>query len=120
MKRKPRLFHARLICAVALGIGSPFSVAAAAEHSGDTAEASRPSAQLGVKAGADYQGLAVMPTAGAGPNTPSELTGKLDCYWDKTLWIAKGRQDNYTGLLNLPPGPTKVFIFIDEHEQSID
>ena len=56
----------------------------------------------------------------AGPNTPSELTGKLGWYWDKTLWLAKGRQDNYTGLLNLPPGPTKAFIFIDEHEQSID
>jgi prepilin-type N-terminal cleavage/methylation domain-containing protein/prepilin-type processing-associated H-X9-DG protein len=56
----------------------------------------------------------------AGPNTPSELTGKLNWYWDKSLWIAKGRQDNYTGLLNLLPGPTKAFIFIDEHEYSID
>jgi len=56
----------------------------------------------------------------AGPNTPSELAGKLGWDWDKTLWLAKGRQDNYTGLLNLPPGPTKAFIFIDEHEQSID
>jgi len=55
-----------------------------------------------------------------GQNTPSELSGKLDWYWDRTLWEEKGRQDNYTGLLNSVPGPSKTFILIDEHEQSID
>src|SRR6266481_6544591 len=64
---KPKLEQARMLCAVALGIGSSFSLAAAAEHSADTApaKASIPWSQIGAKAGADYQGdgLAVIPTA---------------------------------------------------------
>jgi len=65
MKTRLKRFQAWLVCAVALGIGSPFSPAAAAEHSADTAETSIPWSQIGAKAGAEYQGngLAVMPTA---------------------------------------------------------
>jgi len=54
----------------------------------------------------------------AGPNTPSELTGKLGWDWDKTIW--KIAQDTYSGIGSSAPGPSKTFIFIDEHEQSID
>src|SRR5213592_387383 len=70
MKTKLRLFQARLFCAVALGIGSSFSLAAAAADSADAAPAKTsqaiPWSQLGAKAGADYQGdgLAVGPTDG--------------------------------------------------------
>src|SRR5216683_2102419 len=67
MKTKSKLFRARLSCAVALGIGSSFSLSATAADSADTAPAktSIPWSQLGAKAGADYQGdgLAVSPTA---------------------------------------------------------
>ena len=65
MKTKLKRFQARLFCAVALGIGSSFSLAAAAADSADTAETSIPWSLLGAKAGADYQGdgLAVIPTA---------------------------------------------------------
>ena len=67
MKTTFQLRQARLFCAVALGIGSAFSLAAGAAHSADTAPAktSIPWSQLGAKAGADYQGdgLAVSPTA---------------------------------------------------------
>ena len=65
MKPKLNRFQARLVCAVALGMGSSFSLAAAAADSADTAETSIPWSQLGAKAGADYQGdgLAVIPTA---------------------------------------------------------
>src|SRR5437667_4530755 len=64
-----QLFQGRLFCAVALGIGSSFSLIAAPEASGDTAPAKTsqaiPWSQIGAKAGADYQGdrLAVIPTA---------------------------------------------------------
>src|SRR5437870_6278264 len=63
-----RLFQARLICAVALGIGSSFGLTAAAADSADPAPARTsqaiPWSQIGAKAGADYQGdgLAVSPT----------------------------------------------------------
>src|SRR5438093_1104077 len=64
-----RLFQARLLCATALGIGSSFSLAAAAEAAADTVPAKTsatiPWSQISAKAGADYQGdgLGVMPTA---------------------------------------------------------
>src|SRR5438552_7052927 len=67
MKTKSKLFRARLFCAVALGIGSSFSLSATAADSAATAPAktSIPWSQLGAKAGADYKGdgLAVIPTA---------------------------------------------------------
>src|SRR5262245_3214395 len=81
MKPKLNLSSARLFCAVALGIGSSFSLAAEAERghscpqqlpnagpvSNTTAPAktSIPWSQLGTKAGVDYQGdgLAVSRTA---------------------------------------------------------
>ena len=67
MKTKSKLFRARLFCAVALGIGSSFSLSATAADSADTAPAktSIPWSQIGAKAGADYQGdgLAVIATA---------------------------------------------------------
>ncbi len=59
-----------MFCAVALGIGSSFSLAAAAEDWADTAPTKTsqaiPWSQIGAKAGADYQGngLAVSPAAG--------------------------------------------------------
>src|SRR2546426_11258297 len=58
MKPKFKLFHARLFCAVTLGIGSPFGLSAAAKDSADTAPAktSIPWSQIGAKAGADYKG----------------------------------------------------------------
>src|SRR6266496_937560 len=80
MKTKLKLVQARMfrmVCAVALGMGSSFSLAAAAADSADTAETSIPwpacrggagRSQIGAKAGAEYQGdgLAVIPTtAGA-------------------------------------------------------
>ncbi len=56
-----------MFCAVALGIGWSFSLAAAAADSADPtpAKTSIPWSQLGAKAGADYQGdgLAVIATA---------------------------------------------------------
>jgi len=62
-----KLFPARLFCAVALGIGSSFGLAAAAGDSADPAPAKTaiPWLQVGAKAEADYQGggLAVSPTA---------------------------------------------------------
>src|SRR6266702_3762561 len=67
---KPKLFQIRMFCAVALGIGSSFSLAAAAEDWADTAPTKTsqaiPWSQIGAKAGADYQGngLAVSPAAG--------------------------------------------------------
>src|SRR5207253_10819253 len=67
MKIKSKLFRPRLFCAVALGIGSSFSLSAMAADSADTAPAktSIPWSQIGAKAGADYKGdgLAVMATA---------------------------------------------------------
>ena len=68
MKTKSKLFQARMFCAVALGIGSSFSLSATAADSADTAPAktSIPWSQNGAKAGADYKGdgLAVIATAG--------------------------------------------------------
>ena len=70
MKTKLRLFQARLFCAAALGIGSSFSLTAAAADSADPAPAKTsqaiPWSQLGAKGGADYQGdgLAVIPPSG--------------------------------------------------------
>ena len=67
MKTKLYLLQTRIFCAVALGMGSSFDLAAATENSADTAPATTaiPWSQLGAKAGADYQGdaLAVIPTA---------------------------------------------------------
>ena len=54
----------------------------------------------------------------AGPNTPCELSGKLDWYWDKNVWNIN--QATYSGVVSSAPGPSKTFIFIDEDEQSID
>src|SRR6266853_4864151 len=86
MKTKLKLFQTRMFCAVALGIGSSFSLAVATgrevpseergalERQGiepslhsPRSDAPRPAwSQIGAKAGADYQGdgLAVSPTAG--------------------------------------------------------
>src|SRR5216683_8346501 len=70
MKTKLKLFQARMFCAVALGIGSSFSLAVAAEDPAGPAltKTSIPWSQIGAKAGADYQGdgLAVSPTAEGG------------------------------------------------------
>src|SRR6266446_5108790 len=67
MKTNFKLFQARMFSAVALGIGSSFSLAVAAEYPAGPAPAktSIPWSQIGAKAGADYQGdgLAVNPTA---------------------------------------------------------
>src|SRR4249920_3475880 len=67
MKTNLNLLQTRIFCAVALGIGSFFGLAAATENSADTAPATTaiPWSQLGAKAAADYQGdaLAVTPTA---------------------------------------------------------
>src|SRR6266571_4988903 len=70
MKTKLKVVQVRLFCAVALGIGSSFSLSTTAADSADTAPAktSIPWSQLGVPqggTGADYQGdgLAVIATA---------------------------------------------------------
>src|SRR5258708_28183294 len=67
MKTKFKQCQARLLCAVALGIGSCFNQTAAAGDSAETAPAksSIPWSQIGAKAGADYHGdgLVVSPTA---------------------------------------------------------
>jgi hypothetical protein len=78
MKTKLNLFHARCICAVALGIGPSCGLPAAAGNSAGPAAARTtqearlvtssptiPWSQIGAKAGADYrgEGLAVSPTA---------------------------------------------------------
>ena len=67
MKTNLNLLQTRIFCAVALGIGSSFGLAAATKASADTAPATTaiPWSQLGAKAGANYQGdaLAVFPTA---------------------------------------------------------
>src|SRR5437764_10035323 len=66
MKTIFKPFRARLFWAVALGIGSSFSLSATAADSMDIAPAktSIPWSQIGAKAGADYQGdgLAVIAT----------------------------------------------------------
>ena len=58
MKTKSKLFQARLFCAVALGIGSYFSLSATAADSAatTTSKTSIPWSQLGAKADADYKG----------------------------------------------------------------
>jgi len=58
MRAKLNLFQAWLFRGLALGIGSSFSLAAAAEDSADTANTSQtiPWLQIGAKAGADYKG----------------------------------------------------------------
>ncbi len=71
MKTKFKRFHARLFCAVALGIGSSLSLAAAAAREVVSVERGAlvrssgaltlyaprlPWSRLGAKAGADYQG----------------------------------------------------------------
>ena len=67
MKTKLKLFQARMFCAVALGIGSSFSLAVAAEDPAGPAltKTSIPWSQIGAKTGADYKGdgLAVIATA---------------------------------------------------------
>ena len=59
MRAKLNLFQAWLFRGLALGIGSSFSLAAAAEDSADTANTSQtiPWLQIGAKAGADYKGV---------------------------------------------------------------
>ena len=67
MKTKLKLFQARLFCAAALGIGSCFSLTAAAADSANTAPVRTsqtiPWSEIGAKAGANYHGdgLAVTP-----------------------------------------------------------
>ena len=67
MKTNLSLLQRPIFCAVALGIGSFFGLAAATEDSADATPATTaiPWSQLGAKAGADYQGdaLAVIPIA---------------------------------------------------------
>src|SRR5437879_704966 len=69
MKTKLKGFEARMFCAAALGIGSFFSLAAAAEGPAATSPAKTslaiPWSQVGAKAGADYQGggLTIVTTA---------------------------------------------------------
>jgi hypothetical protein len=67
MQTNLHLLPTRIFCAVALGIGSFFGLAAATENSANTAPTTTPIpwSQLGAKAGADYQGdaLAVIATA---------------------------------------------------------
>ena len=67
MKTNFNLLQTRIFCAVALGMGSSFGLAAATKASADTPPTTTaiPWSQLGAKAGVDYQGdaLAVIPTA---------------------------------------------------------
>jgi hypothetical protein len=65
MKIKLTEFQARMLCAVALGVGSPAVLAATADSpQAAPKETSIPWSQIGAKAGADYQGdgLGVKPT----------------------------------------------------------
>src|SRR5204863_6255067 len=66
-KTRLKWFQARMVWAVALGLGSSLSPAAATDVSTDTArnKSSIPWSQLGAKAGTDYQGdgLTVMASA---------------------------------------------------------
>ena len=52
----------------------------------------------------------------------SELSGKLDWSWDKSIPLWGGiAVDTYTGLvLQMGQSSSKVFVFLDENEQSID
>src|SRR6185295_11368248 len=65
IKTNLNLLQTRIFCAVSLGIGSFFDLAAATEISADApATTAIPWSQLGAKAGVDYQGdaLAVIST----------------------------------------------------------
>src|SRR4029453_3809765 len=69
LKTNLNLLQTRIFCAVPLGMGSFFGLAAATENSADPPPATTaiPWSQLGSKAGANYQGdaLAVVPAEGA-------------------------------------------------------
>ena len=69
-----------MFCAVALGIGSSFSLSATAEDSADTAPAktSIPWSQIGAKAGADYQGDGLAVSA-----IPQSGTARLRCVFQR-------------------------------------
>jgi prepilin-type processing-associated H-X9-DG protein len=58
----------------------------------------------------------------AGP-LGSEISGKLDWFWDKNNnpYPTGFAFDTYTGMvLHRDPSPSKIFVFLDELEQSID
>ena len=98
MKTKLKLFQARLFCAVALGIGSSFSLAVAAgrevpseergalERQGiepslhsPRSDAPRPAwSQIGAKAGADYQGDGLAVSA-----IPQSGSARLRCVFQR-------------------------------------
>src|SRR2546428_11753089 len=104
MKTKLERVQARLFCAVALGIGSSFNLAAAPKDSADAAPAksSIPWSQIGAKAGGDHQsdGLAVSPTAdGAGLRCVFQrLEGVVT---SRGLWLTstvpRGGNDRFPG-----------------------
>ena len=100
MKTNLNLLQTRIFCAVALGIGSFFGLAAAAEDSADAATATTaiPWSQLGAKAGADYQGdaLAVIPTAEG---------ARLRCVFQRLEGEAT-RQGLWLTSTVIPPGGT--------------
>ena len=100
MKTNLNLLQTRIFCAVALGIGSSFGLAAATENSADTAPATTaiPWSQLGAKAGADYQGdaLAVIPTAGG---------ARLRCVFQRLEGEAT-REGLWLTSTVIPPGGT--------------
>ncbi len=58
--------------------------------------------------------------SGGGPTTHSELSGKLTWSWESADFPQINLTGTATGLQNLPVGPSKTFIFIDENEMSID
>src|SRR5438093_12879101 len=95
-----------MFCAMALGIVSPFSLAAAAADSADPAPAktSIPWSQIGAKAGGEYQaeGLAVMPT---------DTGARLRCVFQKMegevtrdgLWLTSTVEGSQTGRFSVMP-----------------
>src|SRR2546428_9401087 len=107
MRTKLKLVQARMfrmVCAVGLGMGLSFSLAAAAKDSADSAETSIPWSQIGAKAGAEYQGegLAVMPT-GTG--------ARLRCVFQRLegeatsdgLWLTSTVEGSQTGRFSVMP-----------------
>jgi hypothetical protein len=100
MKTNLNLLQTRIFCALALGIGSSFGLAAATEDSADTAPATTafPWSQLGAKAGANYQGdaLAVIPTAGG---------ARLRCVFQRLEGEAT-REGLWLTSTVIPPGGT--------------
>ena len=100
MKTNFNLLQTRIFCALALGIGSSFGLAAATEDSADTAPAKTaiPWSQLGAKAGADYQGdaLAVIPAAGG---------ARLRCVFQRLEGEAT-REGLWLTSTVIPPGGT--------------